>query len=65
MCRKIQGSYYIPRRVGTEGTFFDCFILWEKKKSGYRGGECESENGVTNSRQIGPVQSVASAFFFT
>jgi hypothetical protein len=32
MCRKIQGSYYIPRRVGTEGTFFDCFLLWEKKK---------------------------------
>lgn len=74
MCRvsngKIQGSSYytIPRRVGTEGTFFDCFLLWEKKNQGTRwrmGVGKWRDKLTTNWAGVCTVGSVSIFFFLT
>lgn len=64
---KYKAAATIPYHGASERReHFSIVSFCGKRKIRVRGGEWESENGVTNSRQIGPayVQSVASAFFF-
>lgn len=65
---KYKAAATIPYHGASERReHFSIVSFCGKRKIRVRGGEWESENGVTNSRQIGPayVQSVASAFFFS